>query len=161
MKKYILPIIAVVIIAGYIIWSNQGTNTTTVVNPGKNGTPSTTALGTGEAATTTTTSAQTSKPSAPTTGQYVDGTYTGIVADAYFGNLQVAAVIKNGKLVDVNFLQYPNDQGESIRINNRSNAILKQEAITSQNANVKIVTGATQSSEAFQQSLASALAEAK
>jgi uncharacterized protein with FMN-binding domain len=39
--------------------------------------------------------------------------------------------------------------------------ILKQEAIAAQSANVSIVSGATQDSQAFQQSLGAALAEAK
>jgi uncharacterized protein with FMN-binding domain len=38
---------------------------------------------------------------------------------------------------------------------------LKQEAIAAQSANVNIISGATDSSYAFRQSLASALAQAK
>jgi len=110
-------------------------------------------------------SAQT-KPSQPTpvvkkTGLYTDGTYTGNVADAYYGNIQVQAIIQNGKITDVQFLQYPSDRNTSIRINNVAMPILKSEAITAQNANVDIVSGATDSSQAFQQSLGGALAQAK
>ena len=92
---------------------------------------------------------------------YADGTFTGNVADAYFGSLQVAAIIQSGKLVDVQFLQYPTDRSQSQRINSRSNPILQQEAIQSQSASVNIVSGATQSSQAFQESLGNALAQAK
>jgi len=60
----------------------------------------------------------------------------------------------------VQFLQYPSDRNTSIRINSRAMPILKQEAISAQNANVNIVSGATDSSQAFQQSLASALSQA-
>ncbi len=48
---------------------------------------------------------------------YKDGTYTGSVADAQWGNLQVQAVIQHGKITDVPFLQYPNDRNRSVRIN--------------------------------------------
>ncbi len=94
-------------------------------------------------------------------GQYADGTYTGDPADAYYGTIQVAAIIQNGKLADVQFLQHPNDRNTSIRINDYAMPILRQEAISVQSANVDIVSGATDSSGAFQQSLASALVQAK
>lgn len=94
------------------------------------------------------------------TTKYKDGTYTGNVTDAFYGNFQVQAAIQNGKIVDINFLQFPNDRGTSITINNQSNPILKQEAIQKQSANVDIVSGATQSSEAFVKSLQSALDKA-
>ena len=81
--------------------------------------------------------------------------------DAYFGNVQVAAVIAGGKLTDVNILDYPQDRSTSARINNAALPKLVQEAISSQSANVDIVSGATQTSQGFQQSLASALAKAK
>jgi uncharacterized protein with FMN-binding domain len=93
-------------------------------------------------------------------GQYIDGTYTGSPADAYYGTIQVQAIIQNGALTDVQFLQYPNDRNTSIRINSQAMPILKQEAISAQSANVDIVSGATDSSQAFQQSLASALSQA-
>ncbi len=99
-------------------------------------------------------------PPAPR-GMYTDGTYTGVVADAYYGNVQVQAIISGGKLADVQILQYPNDRSRSISINTRAMPILRSEAIVAQNANVDIVSGATDSSQAFQQSLDSALVQAK
>jgi|SRR6185437_410655 len=100
-------------------------------------------------------------PTHTQTGAYKDGTYTGSAADAFYGTLQVAATISGGKLTDVTYLQYPNDQPESRQVNGRSNPLLKSEAIAAQSANVDIVSGATQSSEAFIESLGSALAQAK
>ena len=92
---------------------------------------------------------------------YKDGTYTGSSADAFYGTIQVQATIQNGKIADVQFLQYPNDRSESIQINQQAMPMLKQEAIQAQSANVDIVSGATDSSQAFMQSLASALSQAK
>ena len=100
-------------------------------------------------------------PAPAPTGQYKNGTYIGPVVDAYYGNIQVKAIIQNGKLSDVQFLQYPNDRSRSVSINTRAMPVLKSEAISLQSANVDIVSGATDSSQAFQQSLGSALSQAK
>jgi len=94
-------------------------------------------------------------------GQYRNGSYTGNVTDAYFGNVQVKAIIQGGKIADVQFLEYPKDRSTSLKISNDAMPILTQEAVQAQNSNVDIVSGATQTSEAFRVSLASALAQAK
>lgn len=103
------------------------------------------------------------QPTTPPTprGQYKDGTYTGSVADAYYGNIQVQAVISGGKISDVIFLQYPNDNGTSRSINEQAMPYLKSEALAAQNTNVDIVSGASDSSQAFRESLASALQQAR
>jgi uncharacterized protein with FMN-binding domain len=100
-------------------------------------------------------------PTPKATGQYTDGAYTGSVSDAYYGNIQVKAIIQSGKLADVIFLQYPNDRSTSVEINRQAMPYLKQEAIQAQNAKVNTVSGATDSSGAFRESLSSALAQAK
>lgn len=94
-------------------------------------------------------------------GMYVDGSYTGSPADAYYGMVQVKAVVQNGRLADVQFLQYPNDRNTSIEINSQAMPLLTQEAIQAQSAQVDGVSGATETSAAFVQSLASALSQAK
>ncbi|HTR18501.1 MAG TPA: FMN-binding protein [Candidatus Paceibacterota bacterium] len=94
-------------------------------------------------------------------GQYIDGSYTGSVADAYYGNVQVQATVSGGKLIDVTFLQYPNDRGTSRYINGQAMPLLVQEAIQAQSANVSGVSGASDTSAAFRQSLGAALAQAK
>ena len=90
-----------------------------------------------------------------------DGTYTGSVADAFYGNVQVQATIKNGQITNVAFLQSPNDRSTSIMINRQAMPLLRQEALQNQNAQVDIISGATQTSEAFRQSLQSALNQAQ
>ena len=92
---------------------------------------------------------------------YKDGTYTGSVADAFYGNVQVQTTITNGKITDVQFLDYPHDRPTSVEINSQAMSLLKQEAITAQNSQVDIISGATQTSDAFIQSLASALSQAQ
>ena len=93
-------------------------------------------------------------------GAYQDGSYTGIQADAHWGTVEVLAVIANGQLSDVQFTDYPNHRSRSIEINRRAIPILMREAIQSQQADVDIVSGATDTSEAFMQSLDSALSQA-
>lgn len=97
---------------------------------------------------------------APQSGLYKDGTYTGASADAYYGNIQVQAVIKNGKIADIRFLDYPQDRNRSIEINSQAMPYLKSEAISAQSAQVDVISGATATSQAFRQSLASALSQA-
>ncbi len=96
----------------------------------------------------------------PKTDMYKNGTYTGSVADAYYGNIQVKAVITGGKLTNVVFLQYPNDRQVSVQINEQAMPVLKSEAIKAQSSKVSGVSGASDSSTAFRESLAAALAKA-
>ncbi len=97
----------------------------------------------------------------PASSLYKNGEYTGTLADAYYGNVQVKAVIQNGKIANVIFLDYPQDRQTSVRINTQAMPLLKDEAIQAQSATVDIISGATQTSGAFQESLASALSKAK
>ena len=92
---------------------------------------------------------------------YKDGSYTGSVDDAQWGVVQVKAIIKNGKITDVQFLQYPSDRNRSVYINSIADPQLSSEAIQAQSANVNVVTGATDSSLAFIQSLTDALSQAR
>jgi len=92
---------------------------------------------------------------------YKDGTFTGNSEDAYYGNVQIKAVISGGKITDVQFLQHPQDAARSLAINTLAMPNLTQEAIQAQSASVNVVSGATDTSNAFMQSLASALTQAK
>jgi uncharacterized protein with FMN-binding domain len=103
----------------------------------------------------------TSPTNTSTGGQYQDGTYRGSVNNAFYGNVQVSATIQGGKLTAVDFLQYPDENPNSIYVNSAAMPYLKQEAIKAQSPNVSIITGATFTSQAFIQSLANALNQAK
>ena len=94
-------------------------------------------------------------------GKYKDGTYDGPVVDAYYGNVQVEAVVQGGKLADVQFLDYPQDRRTSRFINQQAMPWLTQEAVQVQSANVDLISGATFTSEAFVKSLQSALNQAQ
>lgn len=94
-------------------------------------------------------------------GKYKNGSYTGNVVDAYYGNVQVKAIISGGKITDVQFLDHPQSRSTSVRINSRAMPYLTSEAITIQDSNVDTVSGASFTSAAFRESLASALSQAK
>ena len=100
-------------------------------------------------------------PPAVAAGQYKDGEYTGPRVNADWGWVQVKAIVQNGQLTDVQFLQYPNDRRTSQRINSIVMPYLQSEAIQAQNANVDLISGATLTSEAFAESLQAALANAR
>lgn len=157
MKKLLLSLGVIIIFFAYA-WhqKNESDNVQPVIPPSPTSTEQNTL-----SVPSATTPPQQTHMQGQMMGQYKDGTYTGSVADAFYGNIQVQAVIGGGKITNVIFLQYPNDRGTSIEINSQAMPYLTQEAIAAQNANVDIVSGATDSSMAFQQSLAAALSQAK
>ncbi len=99
-------------------------------------------------------------PQHASSGRYKDGTYTGSVADAYYGNVQVAVTISGGRIAKVKFLQFPNTHSTSVIINDQAIPYLQQEAIQAQSSNIQLITGATFTSQAFAQSLQAALSRA-
>ena len=105
-------------------------------------------------------SSNTTSPVASTVS-YKDGSYTGKSSDAFYGYVQVRATITGGRLSDVTILNYPQDRDNSVEINNAALPRLKQEAIQIQSAQVDGVSGATDTSQAFEESLADALTQAK
>ncbi len=115
---------------------------------------------TAPAATNTAPAPATATPAAASNGQYKNGTYTGPQVDAFYGVVQVQTTIQNGKIANVQFLQYPNDRRTSVRINSYAVPVLQQEAVQAQNANVDMITGATLTSQAFAMSLQAALQQA-
>jgi uncharacterized protein with FMN-binding domain len=92
--------------------------------------------------------------------RYNDGDYVGEAADTEWGMVQIKAVVRNGSLTDVQFMQYPAHRRRSAEISNWALPILRSEAIRDQSARVDMVSSATITSDGFQQSLASALQRA-
>ena len=92
---------------------------------------------------------------------YKDGAFTGDPVEVLWGIVQVKAVIQNGQIADVQFLQMPSDRTRSVEITELAEPLLKSEAIKAQSAQVDLVSSATITSFGFRQSLASALAKAK
>lgn len=97
---------------------------------------------------------------APVSAAYADGQYTGPAANAYYGVVQIQAIVENGRVARLKVLQYPSDRQTSIAINRQALPMLRDEVIAAQRADVDIVSGATLTSEAFIRSLSGALAQA-
>lgn len=91
------------------------------------------------------------------TAKYKNGTYTGNGELTPYGTVQIAVVVSGDKIAGVNFLQMPSDQPESQQRTQYSEPLLKQTTINKQSANIDFVSGATATSEAYQESLQSAL----
>ncbi len=146
MKKIALSIAAIIAFVLYSWHTRHEQNSASVSAP---------------SATSPGTTASTSAPSPTPATTYKDGRYIGSVADAYYGPIQVQVTITNGKLAGLTFLQYPNDRDESVHINEQAMPLLKQEAIQAQSAQIDGVSGATDTSQAFIESLRAALSHAK
>jgi uncharacterized protein with FMN-binding domain len=160
MKK---AIVAAIIIGTFVIYSFLHAQSGLVAVVPNTSPASRSSSGSAATASSTVAPGATGTPGAASTSGslYKDGSYTGSVDDAQWGVVQVKAIIKNGKITDVQFLQYPNDRNRSIEINSYADPQLSSEAIQAQSANVDIVTGATDSSDAFIQSLTDALSQAQ
>ncbi len=165
MKKYIIPVALVVAFGFYVVFSNRNSMVTAVPqNPTEitdsNPTPPEPVPPVPQASGTPAHLPIPTPIPAPK-GAYKDGSYTGPVADAFYGKIQVAVVIQGGKISKIDTPIYPNDPGETSYVSGHALPILKQEAISAQSANVDVVSGATQTSEGFKESLTAALAQAK
>jgi uncharacterized protein with FMN-binding domain len=161
MKKFT---VAVIIIGVFIIYSfmYHQSNSNALAPTVPSSSSSTSSSSGSDSSASSANGAPSTSGSTSTSGTtYKDGSYTGSVANAFYGNIQVKAVIQNGKITSVQFLQYPNDRSRSLSINSYADPLLSQEAIQAQSANVDVVSGATDSSEAFMQSLSDALSQAK
>ena len=128
--------------------STSGTGTSSSGSTGATGSSGSTA-GTG-------TSAAASSSSSSST----DGTYTGSTVSTRFGDVQVQVTISGGAITDVTPLHLTDHDGRSVMISNQAAPILRDEVLQAQSASVYLVGGATYTSQAYLQSLQSALDQA-
>jgi uncharacterized protein with FMN-binding domain len=84
------------------------------------------------------------------------GTFTGSVVQEPFGQVQVQITMTAGKITDVTALELPT-HGRSGFISQSAAPILQGEALAAQSANIDTVSGATYTSDAYAQSLQSAI----
>ena len=95
-------------------------------------------------------------PSSPPVTTNGSGTLTGVDVRTRFGDVQVQVTLKNGKIAEVTALQLPT-HGRSGSISQAVEPMLHDEALQAQSAQIDVVSGATYTSEAYAQSLQSAL----
>ena len=89
-----------------------------------------------------------------------NGTITGSMVQTQFGTVQVQVTIAGGKISDVTALQLPSDRQRSAQISQIVEPMLRSEALTAQSAQIDLISGATYTSDAYAQSLQSALDQA-
>lgn len=146
MRKSIVIILAVAVIGALGIYTKSHKSDSLTAAPASSS--------------TSTLSDNTSSSSSSSSGTYKDGTYTGDTENTIYGTVQIAAVISGGKITDIKFLQMPGPEGHSKEVTAFAEDPLKQSTLNHQSANIDFVSGATQTSEAYEQSLQAALDQA-
>ena len=97
-------------------------------------------------------STKSTTPAAPRSGS-VDGA----VVDTQYGSVQVRITFQGKKITNVHALRLTDSSGTSVSISAGAAPTLRQEALDKQSAQIDVVSGATYTSEAYQQSLQSAI----
>jgi uncharacterized protein with FMN-binding domain len=119
----------------------------------------TTATGTSTGSTGTS-STGTTGGTTSTSAQTADGTYTGQSVSTRFGSVQVQVTVSGGQITDVTAVHLTDRDRRSIDISNRAAPVLRQEVLSAQSTSVRMVSGATYTSEGYLTSLQSALDQA-
>lgn len=105
--------------------------------------------------------APTSSAAAPTSSAAAaTADYTGQAVDTRYGTVQVKVSIRARKITDVSFVQLTSYDGRSEEINQQAGPILLQQTLSAQSAQIDGVSGATYTSQGYEQSLQSALDQA-
>ena len=91
---------------------------------------------------------------------YKDGQYTGQDFPNQFGDTQVKVTISGGRITNVQPLQLPFDRQRSAEISQYAAPLLHDEVLQAQSAQIDSLSGATYTSDAYAQSVQSALDQA-
>jgi uncharacterized protein with FMN-binding domain len=90
-----------------------------------------------------------------------DGNYTGSQETTPFGDLKISIIVENGKISDITFITLPEDDNHSASLNRQASTKLESQTIAAQSADIDGVSGATYTSDAYIESLQSAIDQAK
>lgn len=85
-----------------------------------------------------------------------DGTYTSVASPNAYGEIQLQVTVKGGKITTITTLQAPS-HGRSASVNAQALPELTDRAIAAQSADIQFVSGATETSTAFVNSLQDAI----
>lgn len=140
--------------AGSTSGSTSSTGTAGVASPSA-------ATGASSGAVTPTTAAPAAPTTsgAPTTTVAATRTATGTDESFRYGDIAVKVTLTGNKITRVTVASLDETDGRSVQIDNYAVPQLEQEVIDANSANVDSVSGATYTSEAFVQSLGSALSK--
>jgi uncharacterized protein with FMN-binding domain len=87
--------------------------------------------------------------------------FTGAAEGTQFGTVQVRAVLRGSRLVEVVPLHLTDSSGRSVSISDQAAPILRREALAAGSAKIDAVSGASYTSAGYIQSLQSALDAAR
>ena len=132
---------------------------TAVVPPRSSATPTPTAGATPSGAPPSGGGSPTPSPTARPTG-LKNGAFNGQAFSNNYGLVQIQLVVSGGRITDVKPLQYPADNPQSAYINSQALPLLKQEVLQAQSDQINVISGATFTSDAYYESLQTALAQA-
>ncbi|MGJ6981632.1 FMN-binding protein [Aestuariimicrobium soli] len=131
-------------------WSLGATSSTSSVTPSQ---PQTTQ--------TQTTQTQSGQTQTSQGSSLKDGTWTGQTVTHRYGSVTVTVVVTNGAIASLSEDVVSDGDHHSERINDEAVPVLRQEVLAANSAQVNTVSGGTYTSEAYLQSLQSALDEAR
>jgi uncharacterized protein with FMN-binding domain len=157
---------AVIAAAGTVVglvallsYKSSGTVKSSPVAVGSPSTPSVPSSSTTQPPTSTPPTAGTQ--TTPTTSTpNTTATFTGNDVQYQYGDIQIRITMRGGKITNIVTPQESATDSRSQSINSQAVPILTQEALTAQSMQFDVVSGATFTSDAFAQSLQSALAKA-
>jgi len=84
-------------------------------------------------------------------------TATGSAVDVGYGTVQVQATMQGGRIVDIQALALPQNDGHSARISQQAFPMLVQQALAAQSSQISGISGASYTSTGFAESLKAAL----
>ena len=158
MRKYFITFAAIAILGmltiyyGPTAFKSNSTGSTQVAGPLNN---------TNQTSTNAVAPSSASSSSSTTAATYKDGNYTGADEQNPYGDVQISITINGGKITTVNLLNMPNSEGRSQYLSSHAGPILKSQTLAAQSSQIDGVSGATYTSSSYQQSLQSALDQAK
>ena len=82
---------------------------------------------------------------------------TGSAVDVGYGTVQVEATLQGGRIVDIQALALPQNDGHSARISQQAFPMLVQQALAAQSSQIAGISGASYTSSGFVESLKAAL----
>ena len=151
---------AVLGIAGVIVLPRPSTPQQVAVAGNAAATGSASGAGSTAAAATTTSTPPSSASTRAASTKRAARSFTGSLATDQYGQLQVKLSVKNGRITKVGFTTFVANDGHSVQIDQSAAPVLIRETIAAQSAHIQGVSGATYTSDAYQQSLQAAIDKA-
>ena len=136
--------------------AGTGSGSGTTSNDSASGTDT----GSGSGSTSGTDGTGSTSGSSTTSSGLKDGTFTGDAADTRYGPVQVQITVSGGSISSVDVVEYPNENPRDRQINQQAVPMLVSETTSAQSAQIDMISGATYTSQGYQQSLQSALDQA-